>query len=191
MLNGVYMQNSKSIYIDSDVVFKGECFLYANTHLIGKSIINNSTIKPNSIIESSNIDNSTIGPYGRVRPNCNIKDSFVGNFVEVKNSKLTNVKAGHLSYLGDSDINSGTNIGAGCITCNYDGKTKHKTTIGRNVFVGSNSALVAPIIIEDDVLIGASSVVTKNVPKGSLVTTRVSKPKVIANYFYKFFSKKK
>lgn len=189
MLNGVYMQNPKSIFIDSDVVFEGECFVYANSILLGKSIIKNSHIKPNTIIEDSMIENSTIGPFARVRPKCEIKDSFVGNFVETKNSKLNNIKAGHLSYLGDSQINSGTNIGAGCITCNYDGINKHKTIIGKNVFVGSNSALVAPVVIEDDVLIGAGSTITKNVAKGSLITTRVKKPRVIADYFYKFFTK--
>ena len=189
MLNGVYMQEPKSIYIDSDVVFEGECFVHNNSILLGKSVIKSSHIKPNTIIEDSIIDNSTIGPFARVRPNCNIKDSFIGNFVEAKNSTLNNIKAGHLSYLGDSTINSGTNIGAGCITCNYDGVNKHKTIIGKNVFVGSNSALVAPVVIEDDVLIGAGSTVTKDVPKGSLITTRVKKPTIIADYFYKFFKK--
>jgi len=84
-------------------------------------------------------------------PESNIMDSKIGNFVEVKKSTLNGVKAGHLSYLGDSTIDEGTNIGAGVITCNYDGKAKHKTIIGKNVFVGSDSQLVAPIIIEDSV----------------------------------------
>jgi len=106
----------------------------------------------------------------------------------VKKSTLNGVKAGHLSYLGDSTIDEGTNIGAGVITCNYDGKAKHKTIIGKNVFVGSDSQLVAPIIIEDSVMVGAGTTVTKNIKEGSLAISRV-KLKVVKDFFYKFFGR--
>jgi bifunctional UDP-N-acetylglucosamine pyrophosphorylase/glucosamine-1-phosphate N-acetyltransferase len=125
---------------------------------------------------------------GRVRPNSYIKDTHIGNFVEVKKSTLNGVKAGHLSYLGDSTIDKGTNIGAGVITCNYDGKAKYKTIIGKNVFVGSDCHLIAPISIEDDVIIGAGTTLTKDVKKGSLAISRTPL-KIMSDYFYKFFWK--
>ncbi len=118
--------------------------------------------------------NASVGPYARLRPNTKLDaDVKVGNFVEIKNSHLKNgVKAGHLSYLGDAEIGNDSNIGAGTITCNYDGFGKHKTILGENVFIGSNSALVAPITIGDDALIGAGSVIAKNVDADSLALTR-------------------
>jgi len=116
----------------------------------------------------------TVGPYGRLRPGSVLEDaSHVGNFVEVKKSVLhRGVKANHLTYLGDAEIGAGTNIGAGTITCNYDGKLKHKTTIGERVFIGSNTALVAPVTVGDDALVAAGSVITKNVPNGELAIGR-------------------
>ena len=101
-----------------------------------------------------------------LRPKSNIKDTHIGNFVELKNATLNGVKAGHLSYLGDCEIDSGTNIGCGTITCNYDGVKKHRTIIGKNVFVGSDTAFVAPINIADNTLIAAGSVVTKDSSEG-------------------------
>ncbi len=125
-----------------------------------------------------------------IRPASHISNTHIGNFVEVKKSTLNGVKAGHLSYLGDSSIDEGSNIGAGVITCNYDGKRKYQTIIGKNVFVGSDSQLVAPVIIEDDVLVAAGSTITcKTVEQGSLVMSRAPIKKV-ANFFYKFFGKK-
>jgi bifunctional UDP-N-acetylglucosamine pyrophosphorylase/glucosamine-1-phosphate N-acetyltransferase len=115
-------------------------------------------------------------------------DSKIGNFVEIKNSTLFDVKAGHLSYLGDSEIDKGTNIGAGTITCNYDGINKHKTKIGKNVFVGSDSHLIAPVVIEDDVIIAAGSTITKNVKKGDLAISR-NEQKSVKGFYYKFFNK--
>ena len=106
---------------------------------------------------------------GRVRPNSVLIDTHIGNFVEVKKSTLTGVKAGHLSYIGDASIDEGSNIGAGVITCNYDGKNKYKTIIGKNVFVGSDTQLVAPVTIEDDVMIAAGSTINKDVEKGHLL----------------------
>jgi bifunctional UDP-N-acetylglucosamine pyrophosphorylase/glucosamine-1-phosphate N-acetyltransferase len=109
--------------------------------------------------------------------------------VEVKKSQLNKIKAGHLSYLGDAIIDEGTNVGCGTITCNYDGKKKHKTHIGKNVFIGSDTQLVAPVTIEDDVLIGAGSTITKNIPKGSLALTRANL-RIKEGFFAKFFGKK-
>jgi bifunctional UDP-N-acetylglucosamine pyrophosphorylase/glucosamine-1-phosphate N-acetyltransferase len=107
----------------------------------------------------------------------------------VKKSTLEGVKAGHLAYLGDATIERGTNIGAGTITCNYDGKNKYQTKIGKNVFIGSDTQLVAPITIEDDVLIAAGSTITKDVAKGELAMSR-TQMKTIKNFFYKFFGEK-
>jgi bifunctional UDP-N-acetylglucosamine pyrophosphorylase/glucosamine-1-phosphate N-acetyltransferase len=124
----------------------------------------------------------------RVRPHSNIIDTHLGNFVEAKKASLTGVKAGHLSYLGDCEIDEGTNIGAGVITCNYDGKNKHDTKIGKNVFIGSDTQFIAPITVEDDVIIGAGTTVTKDIKKGSLATSRTSLS-FRENFFYKFFKK--
>ncbi len=189
MMEGVIMRLPQTIYIDSRASFEGECILENGVNIIGKSVLKNAHIKSNSVIESSEIINSDIGPMARIRPDSLIQDSHIGNFVEVKKSILHGVKAGHLSYLGDSEISEGSNIGAGVITCNYDGKNKYKTIIGKNVFVGSDSQLVAPVIIEDDVMIGAGTTVTHDVTKGALAVSRVPM-KTVANFFYKFFGKK-
>jgi len=125
---------------------------------------------------------------GRVRPNSKLVNTHIGNFVEVKKSTLTGVKAGHLAYIGDASIDEGSNIGAGVITCNYDGKNKFQTTIGKNVFVGSDSQLVAPLNIADDVMIAAGTTVTKDANSGELVLSRTPQ-KSIKNFFYKFFGK--
>lgn len=115
-----------------------------------------------------------VGPFARLRPGAVLEqDARVGNFVEVKKSVLRRgVKAGHLSYLGDADVGAGTNIGAGTITCNYDGKNKHATTIGEQSFIGSNTALVAPVTVGRDALVGAGSVITHDVPDGALAVAR-------------------
>ncbi|MCK4442544.1 MAG: bifunctional UDP-N-acetylglucosamine diphosphorylase/glucosamine-1-phosphate N-acetyltransferase GlmU, partial [Sulfurovaceae bacterium] len=136
------------------------------------------------------IEDSDVGPMGRVRPLSHLKDTHIGNFVEVKKSTLNGVKAGHLSYLGDASIDEGSNIGAGTITCNYDGKAKYKTTIGKNVFVGSDTQIVAPVTIEDDVIIGAGTTVTKDIKQGSLAISRIPL-KIVSNFYYKFFGKGK
>jgi bifunctional UDP-N-acetylglucosamine pyrophosphorylase/glucosamine-1-phosphate N-acetyltransferase len=186
---GVSMRFPSSIYIDINASFEGECILESGVSIEGNTKIISSHIKTNSIVENSIIKNSDIGPLARIRPQSNIIDSHIGNFVEIKKSSLNSVKAGHLSYIGDSQIDSGTNIGAGVITCNYDGKNKFKTIIGKNVFVGSDTQLVAPIVIADDVIIGAGSTITKDVEKGSLSISR-SPQKIIKNFFYKFFGEK-
>ncbi|RLA76426.1 MAG: UDP-N-acetylglucosamine diphosphorylase/glucosamine-1-phosphate N-acetyltransferase, partial [Epsilonproteobacteria bacterium] len=185
---GVSMRLPSTIYIDSTVEIEGESILENGVTLLGNTKIINSHIKTNSVVEDSIVEDSDIGPMARIRPLTILKDTHIGNFVEVKKSTLTGVKAGHLSYLGDATIDTGTNIGAGTITCNYDGKNKFKTIIGKNVFIGSDSQLIAPITLEDDCMIGAGSTVTKDVKSGELITTR-AKPRVIAGFFYKFFNK--
>ena len=189
MREGVIMHLPETIYIENDVEFIGECEIESGCVFKGKSVIEESFIKANSIIEQANIKNSEIGPMARIRPASEINDSKIGNFVEIKKSKLNDVKAGHLAYLGDSEIDSGTNIGAGVITCNYDGKNKYKTIIGKNVFVGSDSQLVAPVTLEDDTMIAAGSTITKDVEKGSLALSRTPQ-KIVKNFFYKFFGSK-
>ena len=136
---------------------------------------NNVTIKSFSHLENCKIENKVdIGPYARIRPGVVLKSgSKIGNFVEIKKSTLgVNSKVNHLTYIGDSQIGKSVNIGAGTITCNYDGVKKSKTKIKDNVFIGSNSSLVAPLTIEEDSVIGAGSVITKNVKKKSLALTR-------------------
>jgi bifunctional UDP-N-acetylglucosamine pyrophosphorylase/glucosamine-1-phosphate N-acetyltransferase len=188
MLSGVIMRFPETIYIDCRASFDGECILENGVTILGKSKLINSHIKTNSVIEESIIENSDIGPMGRIRPLSHIKDTHIGNFVEVKKSTLNGVKAGHLSYLGDATIDEGSNIGAGTITCNYDGKAKYQTTIGKNVFVGSDTQIVAPITIEDNVIIGAGTTVTKDIAEGSLAISRT--PLKIVAKFYDFFFKK-
>ena len=136
---------------------------------------NNVVIKSFSHLENCKIENKVeIGPYARVRPGTTLKEgSKIGNFVEIKKSTLgKNSKVNHLTYIGDSQIGKSVNVGAGTITCNYDGVNKNKTKIEDNVFIGSNSSLVAPLTIEKDSTIGASSVITKNVKRNSLALTR-------------------
>ena len=136
---------------------------------------NNVTIKSFSHLENCKVENKVnVGPYARIRPGSVLKEnSKVGNFVEVKKSIVgKNSKVNHLTYIGDSLIGQSTNIGAGTITCNYDGVSKKKTIIEDNVFIGSNSSLVAPLKIRRNAVIGAGSVITKNVNKNSLALTR-------------------
>ncbi len=190
MQEGVIMQLPSTIYIEVTVNFEGECVVENGCRISGETLIVNSHIKAHSIIEDSIVKNSNVGPLAHLRPASYLEDTHIGNFVEVKKSSLKGVKAGHLSYLGDAIIDSGSNIGAGTITCNYDGVNKHKTIIGKNVFVGSDTQLVAPVTIEDDVMIAAGTTVPSGtVTSGNLVLSRV-KLKSIKDYFYKHFRKK-
>jgi bifunctional UDP-N-acetylglucosamine pyrophosphorylase/glucosamine-1-phosphate N-acetyltransferase len=187
---GVIMQLPESIYIEEGVEFEGESIIENGVRITGNSKIINAHIKAHSVVEDSIVKNSDVGPMAHLRPLSNIEDTHIGNFVEVKKSTLKGVKAGHLSYLGDATIDEGTNIGAGTITCNYDGLKKYKTVIGKNVFIGSDSQLIAPVTIEDDVMIAAGTTLTSGtVTKGSLAISR-SKLRFINNFFYKFFGKK-
>ena len=163
----------KNVEIEPYVVF-------ANNVQIG----NNVKILSFSHLDGVKIENNvSIGPYARLRPGSKIKSgSKIGNFVEVKKTIIDkNSKVNHLSYIGDAAVGKNVNIGAGTITCNYDGKRKSKTKIKDNVFVGSNTSLVAPVTLNEKSIIGAGSVITKNVNKGSLALTR-SKQQEKKNY---------
>ena len=167
----------KDCYIDSNVILEGSISLGDNVHIGANTILkdvrigNNSKIEPFSHIDSAKIGNDcVIGPYARLREGSLIEDKAkVGNFVETKNTVVgSKSKANHLTYLGDTDIGKNTNIGAGTITCNYDGKNKHKTSIGSESFIGSNTALVAPVTIGSNSTVAAGSVITKDVPDNAL-----------------------
>lgn len=189
MEGGVIMQLPSTIYIEEGVVFEGECIVENGCRITGNSRIINSHIKAHSVVEDSIVKNSDVGPMAHLRPASSLEETHIGNFVEVKKSTLKGVKAGHLSYIGDAKVDEGTNIGAGVITCNYDGIKKYETIIGKNVFVGSDSQLVAPVTIEDDVMIAAGTTVTSGtIQKGSLAISR-TKIRTIENFFYKFFKK--
>jgi bifunctional UDP-N-acetylglucosamine pyrophosphorylase / glucosamine-1-phosphate N-acetyltransferase len=190
MKAGVILRLPDTIYIEEGVQIEGESIIENGVSLLGNSKIINSHIKTNSVVEDSIVKDSDVGPMARIRPGSELNKTHIGNFVETKKAILNGVKAGHLSYLGDCSIDEGTNIGCGTITCNYDGVNKHQTIIGKNVFVGSDTQFVAPVNIEDDVLIGAGSCVTGDVKKGELYLTR-AKAKTITGYFYKHFSSKK
>ena len=132
-------------------------------------------VRQHCVLEESRIDaGATLGPFAHLRPGCELGEQVhIGNFVEVKKSQLAKgVKAGHLAYLGDAAIGAGTNIGAGVITCNYDGANKSRTTIGERVFIGSDSTLVAPVTVESGAYVGAGSCITRDVPAESLAVAR-------------------
>jgi len=188
MLSGVIMRNPASIYIDSRAKFIGECILENGATIEGACEIENSHIKAYSVVEDSILKNSDVGPMAHIRPKSVMTNTHIGNFVEVKKSTLNGVKAGHLSYLGDSEIDEGSNIGAGVITCNYDGKAKYQTKIGKNVFVGSDSQLVAPVTLEDNTMVASGTTVTDDVPSDALAISRV-KQRVVNSFFSKFFKK--
>ncbi|MEE8588771.1 MAG: DapH/DapD/GlmU-related protein, partial [Sulfurimonadaceae bacterium] len=191
MAEGVVMQLPRTIYIEESVQFEGECLLENGVRVCGNSKIINSHIKAHSVVEDSVMDNSDVGPMGHLRPLSNLKDTHIGNFVEVKKSTLDGVKAGHLSYIGDAEVGSGSNIGAGVITCNYDGKKKYKTIIGKNVFVGSDTQIIAPCTIEDDVMVAAGTTLTSDYVKSGVLILSRAKIKTVENFFYKFFTKEK
>ena len=183
--SGVKMPGPETIFFSNDTKI-GKNVTIEPYVVIGKNVKigNNVIIKSFSHLESCKIENKVeIGPYARIRPNTILKEgSKIGNFVEVKKSIVgKKSKVNHLSYIGDSEIGNSVNIGAGTITCNYDGVKKSKTKIKDNVFVGSNSSLVAPLTIEKESIIGAGSVITKNVKKQSLALTRSSQTE-IKNY---------
>ena len=192
MEKGAILIDPSAVYAEEDVVVGRDTVIYPGAILQGKTVIGencqilgttriiDSTLGNDIKVESSVIEESiledgvTMGPFAHLRPKSHLKEKVhVGNFVEVKKSTLEKgVKAGHLTYLGDAQIGEDTNIGAGTITCNYDGKNKFKTVIGKNSFIGSDSMLVAPVIIGENALVGAGSVITKDVPDNSLAVSR-------------------
>ena len=173
---GVKMIGPETIFFSKDTKI-GKNVIIEPYVVIGLKVKigNNVTIKSFSHLENCKIENKVdIGPYARIRPGAILKSgSKIGNFVEIKKSTLgINSKVNHLTYIGDSEIGKSVNIGAGTITCNYDGVKKSKTKIKDNVFIGSNSSLVAPLTIEEGSVVGAGSVITKNVKRKSLALTR-------------------
>jgi bifunctional UDP-N-acetylglucosamine pyrophosphorylase/glucosamine-1-phosphate N-acetyltransferase len=136
------------------------------------------------------VKNSDVGPLAHLRPASNIEDTHIGNFVEVKKSSLKGVKAGHLSYIGDATVDEGTNIGAGVITCNYDGINKYKTVIGKNVFIGSDSQLIAPVTLQDNVMVAAGTTVRSGTIQSGELAASSAKLRIIKDFYYKFFAKK-
>lgn len=191
MDEGVIMQLPHTIYIEEGVTFEGECIVENGARLCGNTLIVNSHIKAHSVIEDSIVKNSDVGPLAHLRPLSVLEDTHIGNFVEVKKSTLTGVKAGHLSYLGDATIGEGSNIGAGTITCNYDGVKKYQTIIGKNVFVGSDTQLVAPVEIADNVMIAAGTTVTSGKYESDILILSRTPIRKIAGFFTKFFGKGK
>ena len=183
--SGVKMIGPETIFFSKDTKI-GKNVTIEPYVVIGSKVKigDNVIIKSFSHLESCKIENKVeIGPYARIRPDTILKEgSKVGNFVEIKKSTLGNKsKVNHLSYVGDAQIGKSVNIGAGTITCNYDGVNKNKTKIKDNVFIGSNSSLVAPITINKDSIVGAGSVITKSVKQRSLALTR-SQQLEINNY---------
>ena len=182
---GVKMIAPKTIFFSKDTKI-GKNVVIDPYVVIGPKvrISNNVKIFSFSHLDNSKIENNVnIGPYARLRPGTVLqKGSRIGNFVEVKKSKIgKNSKVNHLSYIGDTTLGSSVNIGAGTITCNYDGIKKNKTKIKNSAFIGSNSSLIAPVTINENSIIGAGSVITKNVNKKSLALTRSSRIE-IKNY---------
>lgn len=192
MRNGVTLIDPEQTYIDSEVVIgsdtviepgvylKGDTMIGQHCHITSGSVIRDSVLEDYVIVTSSNIEESLMkaysnaGPFAHLRPKSVIGNSVhIGNFVEVKNATLgSGTKVGHLTYVGDADLGKEINVGCGTIFVNYDGKNKHRATVGDRVFVGCNANLVAPVTIGDDVFIAAGSTITRDVPNGALAIAR-------------------
>lgn len=202
MLEGLTLADPERFDLRGELSFGKDCFIDTNVIIEGKVVLGNnvtigtgcvlkdvtigdrSVISPYTIMERSELKvHTTVGPFARLRPG-NVLDNevHIGNFVEVKNSNIhEGTKAGHLTYIGDTDIGTNTNIGAGTITCNYDGANKHRTVIGNDVFIGSDTQLVAPVTVEDGATVGAGATVTRTVAAKSLFVTR-AQPRTLQNY---------
>ncbi|MCA2016460.1 bifunctional UDP-N-acetylglucosamine diphosphorylase/glucosamine-1-phosphate N-acetyltransferase GlmU [Vibrio tritonius] len=182
------LQCGKDVEIDVNVIIEGKVTIGDNVVIGAGSVLtdceidDNTIIRPYSVIENATVgENCTVGPFSRLRPGADLRnDSHVGNFVEVKNARLgEGSKANHLTYVGDAEIGQRVNLGAGVITCNYDGANKHKTIIGDDVFVGSDTQLVAPVNVANGVTIGAGTTVTKDITNESeLVITRAKERRI-------------
>ncbi len=189
MAAGVTLIDPATTYVDSDVVIGADtvihpcvflegstkigaaCEIHSGTRIVNSTIGDRVCVRNHTVVTDSTVEaGSFIGPFAHIRPGSQVGEgAHIGNFVELKKTSMgKGSKANHLAYLGDSTIGAATNVGAGTITCNYDGEKKHQTTIGDNVFVGSNSTLVAPITLADGAYIAAGSTVTKDVPAGAL-----------------------
>lgn len=171
----------RDVLIDINVILEGQVVIEDGVHIGPNCVIKDSVLRQGAIVKAnSHLDGAEVGegadcgPFARLRPGTVLgAKAHVGNFVELKNAKLgAGAKAGHLSYLGDAEIGARTNIGAGTITCNYDGANKFKTVLGEDVFIGSNSSLVAPVSLGDGATTGAGSTVTTDVPANTLAVGR-------------------
>ncbi len=193
MAAGVTIYKPETCVIDAEVEVAAETVIEPFVQLLGRTrigakclirsytVIENCTLGNNVLVrqscvltESTVSDGAKIGPFAHLRPESEIgEDAHIGNFVETKKSRVgKGAKASHLTYLGDADVGEGSNIGAGVITCNYDGVNKHRTQIGKRAFVGSDSTLVAPVSVGEGAYIGAGSCITKDVPSGALAVAR-------------------
>lgn len=202
MDSGVTIYDPARTVVEPAVSVDQDCEIHAGVSLLGDTVIgqgsvieagawvrdseigNEVVIYPYSVLDQASVgDETTVGPFARLRPGTRIgRRARVGNFVEVKNSRLADgVKAGHLTYLGDAEVGEDANIGAGTVTCNYDGRKKHRTVIGERAFIGSDTMLVAPVEVGDSALTGAGSVITSNVPDGALGIAR-SKQRTIKGW---------
>ncbi|HVC48625.1 MAG TPA: DapH/DapD/GlmU-related protein, partial [Burkholderiales bacterium] len=177
----------KDVEIDVGCIFEGKISIGNNVKVGAYSILrdvyigNDVKILPYTLIEESHIDDSCrIGPYARIRPGTKLgREVHIGDFVEIKNATIGNeTKINHMSYVGDSEVGQRVNIGAGTITCNYDGANKNHTVIGDDVFIGSDSQLVAPVVVESGATIGAGSTITRTVAEGTLALSRVKQTSV-------------
>jgi len=185
MKKGVTLRSPETVFLSNDTKY-GKNVVINPYVIIGKKtkVGNNVEILPFTYIENANLkENVTVGPFARIRQGSILESgSRVGNFVEIKKSKIgKNSKVNHLSYIGDTFVGKKVNIGAGTITCNYDGKNKNKTKILDSAFIGSNSALVAPVKVGKNAIVGAGSTITKNIKDDTLALTR-SKQVEIKNY---------
>jgi len=173
---GVTMTAPDTVYLSADTKFGKDVIIEPNVVFgRGVTIEDGATIRSFSHLEGARVGKGArVGPFARLRPGAELgEDVHVGNFVEVKEATIeTGAKANHLAYIGDARVGEGANVGAGTITCNYDGVSKHRTDIGKGAFIGSNSALVAPVKIGDGAYVGTGTVVTKNVPAGALAIAR-------------------
>ena len=196
MLDGVTILDPATTYVDAAVSIGPDSTIYPQTHVRGTTVIGSGcVIGPNTTLSDARVGDAaqivysvardcsigkrvTVGPFAHLRGGSVVEEgAHIGNFVELKNTRMgRGVKAGHLSYLGDADLGEQANIGAGTITCNFDGTRKHKTKVGKRAFIGSNSSLVAPLEIGDDALTGAGSVVIRDVGEGERVAGNPAKP---------------
>jgi bifunctional UDP-N-acetylglucosamine pyrophosphorylase/glucosamine-1-phosphate N-acetyltransferase len=173
---GVTMTAPETVFLSADTKFGKDVTIEPNVVFgPGVTVEDGATIRAFSHLEGAHVGKGArVGPYARLRPGARLEaDVHIGNFVEVKEATIeTGAKANHLAYIGDARVGAGANIGAGTITCNYDGVAKHRTDIGKGAFIGTNSSLVAPVKIGDNAYIGSGSVITKDVPAGALAIAR-------------------
>ena len=181
------LQCGRDVEIDVNCIFEGDVVLgdnvtiHANNSLKNVTVAAGTTIATNSVIEDAVIgENCKIGPFARIRPGTQLADEVhIGNFVEIKKSSIAaGSKASHLSYIGDTVMGQNVNVGAGTITCNYDGVNKHKTIIEDNVFIGSDTQFIAPVTISEGATIGAGSTITRDVAQGQLALSRAKQSSI-------------